>query len=114
MSNEEMIRQSYSVKLPKSKLNIYSHAVSNYYERVVGVNGQNISQMESEVARDSIKRAVRDPEMIHHKDSSYPPIHIRGSLAAVVDNKKGEPGVIVVPTVYNGSKYRGERHSFEV
>lgn len=81
---------------------VYSHAISNYSERVLGIDVRQTGSGLKDWIREQIVKTVKDPDEIYKSSPNESPIHIRGGIAIPV--RDTEDGV-EVPTTYRSEKY---------
>lgn len=82
-------------------MKIYSHAVTNYIERVLNSERSQVSKSIESFAREQIKEAVRNPDVVYREHTHRPPIHIKNGCAVPVRDKEEK----VVPTAYNSKTF---------
>ena len=98
-------------------MEIYTHAVDNYLNRIIGRDPLDTSKGTRDVIREKIRKTAKEPERIHHMEIDKAPIHIRGKIAAVVGIKEDRDKYvpydslddkhIVVPAVYHSKTFGG-------
>lgn len=79
-------------------MEIHSHAVDRYIERVLNLKPEQAGFHIREMARIRIREAASDPEQTYHEMKEEPPIHIRGQVAVPVDGA-------TVPTAYHSNTF---------
>lgn len=85
-------------------MEVSSHAVDNYIERVMCINHETVDTRTRSYAENMILSAALNPERIHHEEDESCPIHIRGDVAVPVKVKREGDGR-VVPTTYHSDTF---------
>lgn len=86
------------------------HVAENYLERVLGVEPDEAEEEQYDMAIESVKRAVEDPETVYHGEKESCPVHIRDGAAVPVKRDSGE---IVVSTVYDAENFLRKLKKYE-
>jgi hypothetical protein len=101
--------------LQNVEISIPEHAIRCYLKRVEGVNLSTATEKEFSKARDSIQKAVYEPDHVHHEEKDMAQVHIRGDAGVIVGVQEEYEGPVYsynedddelfVPTVYPSSNF---------
>lgn len=93
-------------------MNIYSHAVAKYIERVLNVEASKVGSSVKDYAKEQIQKTVEEPEEVYYDNSDEHgcPIYMRNGCAVPVKTENGE---IVIPTSYSSKSFEHklEKHA---
>lgn len=85
-------------------INVKTHAVKRYAERVLGKEMEELSPEEVQDVRARIKEAVYNEDKIYNGEGGDKPIHIIGDAAVVVD--KSDELNFKIPSVYHVDTFK--------
>lgn len=100
-------------------LEVFTHAVDTYINRVLNGDAYHADPQTREKVQLEIKKAVFQPDHIHHSDPSKAPIHIKNGAAIVVGIRESDGYYVpysslfrdmvredmVVPVTYNSNTF---------
>lgn len=100
-------------------LEVFTHAVDTYINRVLNGDAHHADSETRQTVELEIKKAIYQPDMIHHSDPSKAPIHIKNEAAIVVGIRESDGYYVpynslfsdmiredmVVPVTYNSNTF---------